>query len=281
MAQNHILLLGAHGKISQLMIPLLLARSWSVTALIRDPKQTEDIMNTRSKIPSSTKNPGTLNVLVHSLADIKTSKDAASVIDKVKGVNWIVWSAGAGGKGGPEMTNKIDRDAAIAFAHAATHNDAIQRYLTVSACTSRRKPAPWWNEDEAKAVKQAADSIAVYTQAKLDADECLTVWGEERRARDKGFKYVVLRPGMLSDDPAGGKVQLGHARGRGKVPREDVAVTAVEMLENGANGWFDLLEGEEGIQQAVRRVMETKEMAIEGESVEEMKETAKKFSSKW
>ncbi|KFY31670.1 hypothetical protein V494_07926, partial [Pseudogymnoascus sp. VKM F-4513 (FW-928)] len=70
----HILLLGAHGKIALQLLPLLLSRSWSVTALIRDSSQTSEILATR---PSTAK--GTLDVLVDSLDAIRTQADATRV----------------------------------------------------------------------------------------------------------------------------------------------------------------------------------------------------------
>lgn len=107
------------------------------------------------------------------------------------------------------------------------------------------------------------------------ADEALTVWGEERREEDKNFNYIVLEPGILSDEPAKGRVQLGKP-GKGWVSREDAARTAPELLDKGANGRFDLLESEE-IKEAVERVVRGGVSAVEGESVEEMKEIARRF----
>lgn len=54
----------------------------------------------------------------------------------------------------------------------------------------------------------------------------------------------------------------------------------MELLDKGANGWFDLLEGEE-IKEALERVVREGVNAVEGESMEEMKETAKRFESSW
>ncbi|OBT49590.1 hypothetical protein VE04_10096, partial [Pseudogymnoascus sp. 24MN13] len=172
----HILLLGAHGKIALQLLPLLLTRSWSVTALIRDPSQTAAILAT--KPPSAT---GTLDVLVDSLDAIRTTADATRVLDKSR-ADWVVRAAGAAGKGGADRTNAVDRDAAIAFARAA----AGERE---EACGA------WWSKEAAEKVKKAADSLAVYSAAKLEADEVLTVVGEERRREDKGFSYIILRPG--------------------------------------------------------------------------------------
>ncbi|KFY93248.1 hypothetical protein V498_04520 [Pseudogymnoascus sp. VKM F-4517 (FW-2822)] len=262
----HILLLGAHGKIALQLLPLLLSRSWSVTALIRDSAQTQAILAT--KPPSTT---GTLDVLVDSLDAIRTTSDATRVLEKSR-ADWVVWSAGAGGKGGPDRTNAVDRDAAIAFARAAAASGQVKKFLLISALSVRRHPAPWWSPDAAAAVKKAADSLAVYTAAKLEADEVLTVVGEERRKKDKGFSYIILRPGALTDDAAKGKVLFGRTEGPGKVPRGDVARVAAEVLGvEGANGWYDLLEGEGKLEEEVGRVVREGKDAVEGEKIEEMK----------
>ena len=299
MTQPHILLLGAHGKVSRKMIPLFLAKKWNVTALIRKDDQRDGILKLASeKEVTAVPEPGKLDVLVHSLADVKTSKDAQSVIDKVKGVDWIVWSAGAGSGQENEpkevknaRTNAIDRDAAIAFAHAATHNDQIKRYLTISALSSRRYLPTWWTSEETEKITTMANIIGVYTKAKLLADECLTAWGEERQKRDKDFKYVVLRPGGLVDDymdpkwkgQVQGKIQLGQTKYEfGKsIMRQDVAETAEELLAQGANGWFDLLAGKkDNITEAVEKAIASKESAIDGEDKAKMKESAENADRK-
>lgn len=98
MGSHHVLLLGGHGKISQYLTPLLLQRSWTVTSVIRNPDQVSAI----KKLGEN--QGGSLNVLVRSLDDIKTQDQAKSVIDEVK-PDYVVWSAGAGGKGGPERVS--------------------------------------------------------------------------------------------------------------------------------------------------------------------------------
>ena len=69
MAHN-ILLIGGHGKVSQILTPLLLARSWNVTSLIRSPGKTSTIV----KLGEG--QPGKLSVLVSSLEEIKSESDA-------------------------------------------------------------------------------------------------------------------------------------------------------------------------------------------------------------
>lgn len=82
-----ILLIGGHGKVSLLLTPMLLARSWHVTSLIRDPSQSEDITS-RAK-----GQPGKLDLLVRSLEDVKSDSDAQKILDEVK-PDYVVWSAG-------------------------------------------------------------------------------------------------------------------------------------------------------------------------------------------
>ncbi|TVY67499.1 UPF0659 protein, partial [Lachnellula suecica] len=200
--QPHILLLGGHGKVSQLLTPKLLSRSWTVTSLIRSPSQ-------RSTIEALGANqPGKLNIHIASLQDIKSQSDAQKILDEVK-PTWVVWSAGAGGKGGAEMTNAIDRDACIAFIRASVATPSITKFLLVSALSERRARASWWNdEDYALVQKMNTEIMPAYYKAKLAADETLTVLARERG----GFGYIVLRPGGLSDKKEMGKVQLGKTK---------------------------------------------------------------------
>ena len=133
MSSPRVLLLGGHGKVSQLLTPLLLQKGWSVTSLIRKPEQENDILSLASKLPDTGTKPGTLDVLVDSLEAIQTEKDAKRVLAKVR-PEIVIWSAGAGGKGGPEMTKKIDEISAKAFASAAVadQGSGVRKFLMVS-----------------------------------------------------------------------------------------------------------------------------------------------------
>ena len=87
----HILLLGGHGKVSLLLTPLLLARSWHVTSVVRNADHRKDIEQAAG---SENLTKGKLNVLVDSLEEVKSEGDAKGVIEKAGGVDWVVWSAG-------------------------------------------------------------------------------------------------------------------------------------------------------------------------------------------
>lgn len=87
MSSRHVLVLGGHGKIAQLLTPLLLQRSWTVTSVIRSADQQDTI----KKLGDGQK--GKLNVLLRSLEDVQSEEQASSILDEVK-PDYVVWSAG-------------------------------------------------------------------------------------------------------------------------------------------------------------------------------------------
>ncbi len=44
------------------------------------------------------------------------------------------------------------------------------------------------------------------------------------------MRYVILRPGALTDDPASGRVEIALSVPRGEIAREDVARVISEFL---------------------------------------------------
>lgn len=92
---HNVLVLGGFGKVAQLLTPLLLQRAWNVTSIIRNPDQVAHLEKLQEN------HSGRLNVLVRSIEDTKNEAQAKSLIDEVK-PDYVVWSAGAGGKGAPE-----------------------------------------------------------------------------------------------------------------------------------------------------------------------------------
>ncbi|KAF2121125.1 hypothetical protein BDV96DRAFT_484289 [Lophiotrema nucula] len=276
---HKILLIGGHGKVSQLLTPLLLARSWNVTSMIRSPDQKDTI----EKLGKG--QPGKLDVLVASVEDVKSEGDAQKILEQVK-PDWVVWSAGAGGRGGAPRTNAIDRDAAIAFTKASIHTPSIKKFLTVSYLSSRRNKPSWWSdEDWASAQKVNNEVLPTYYKAKVAADEVLTVLAKKRFDEEASngvpekdrFYGISLRPGTLGDEKAGG-VQFGKIGSRGKASRATVAEAIAAVLETeNARGWYDMLDGDENISEAVKRVVREKVDSVDDEDFEAMKETASKL----
>lgn len=95
MAPHNVLILGGHGKIAQILTQNLIRRSWNVTSVIRTAEQVPEIESLAQG------HPGTLSVLVRSLEEIRSDAEASAVLDETN-PDMVVWSAGAGGKGGPE-----------------------------------------------------------------------------------------------------------------------------------------------------------------------------------
>ncbi|KAL8761286.1 MAG: hypothetical protein Q9184_002581 [Pyrenodesmia sp. 2 TL-2023] len=257
---KRVLLLGGHGKVSLHLTPLLVSNSWRVTSVIRDASQKEDVLSTVKK------NPELINVLVSSLEDVKSQADAKNIIDQSK-ASCIVWSAGAGGKGGPERTQAIDRDSCIHFIKAAASTSSVTKFLLVSYLGSRRNKAPWWSDEEWTATEAVNNEVLKdYYPAKLAADESLTA----AAGRSKHLQAIILRPGSLTDAEAVGKVSLGRTKARGSISRADVAAVAARLLDVDIEGpftWLDLLEGDESVTDAVKRVVEDRVNCIEGEDM--------------
>ncbi|KAK7718514.1 hypothetical protein SLS64_002469 [Diaporthe eres] len=245
---KHVLVLGGHGKISQLLTPILLKKSWTVTSIIRTEEQIPAI----KKLGESLQ--GKLNVLVRSIEEVKSESQAKSILDEVN-PDYVFWSAGAGGRGGAERTFAVDRDAAIHFIKASANTPSITRFLNISYLDSRRNKPSWWNDDDWKAAEEVNHKILPnYYIAKLAADEALY---QESARRGSGFVGINLRPGTLSTEPAG-KVELGKTgTSRGKVSRESVAQVSAALLEAEGvrNSWVDLLDGDEEVGAAVQRVV--------------------------
>ena len=91
------------------------------------------------------------------------------------------------------------------------------------------------------------------------------------------FAGISLRPGTLTDKPAGG-VTVGRVNSRGDTSRATVAETVVAVLATeGARGWIDVLDGDENASAGVKRLVEIGIDNVEGEDLEDQKERASKL----
>ncbi|CAK7198685.1 hypothetical protein SEUCBS139899_001349 [Sporothrix eucalyptigena] len=262
---HHVLLLGGHGKVARLLTPLLLQRSWTVTSVIRSPDQIPTI-EALAPDAAARKN---LIVLVHSLEDLVQSQaQAQALLDQVR-PDYVVWSAGAGGRGGPSRTLAIDRDAATHIIDAAAASSFVTRFLMVSYVSSRRTKPTWWDDANWANAEHVNNTVLpTYYQAKIAADEAL-YRASVRRNKTSPFAGINLRPGTLTDEPAG-PVELGRTKGsRGPVSRASVARAADLLLAHPdtKTAWVDLLDGTEDPEAAVDRVVKDHVDAIEGEPV--------------
>lgn len=258
---RHVLLVGGHGKIAQLLTPILLAGSWTVTSLIRAQEQVSAIE--RLAIPGK----GSLRVLVRSIEDISSQDSAKAILDEVR-PDAVVFAAGAGGKGDPSRTDAIDRDAASHLARASAAHSSVSRFILISYLASRRQRPSWWDPSAWSDAEAVNKQLARYYQAKIVADEVLY---ESGVAAGPSFAAVSLRPGTLTEDAAG-PIELGRTKGaKGSSSRATVAEVLAALLEVQGlkTSWLDLLDGQEETKAAVDRVVREGVDDAEGDPVYE------------
>ena len=151
--------------------------------------------------------------------------------DAVAGSDAVVFAAGAGPGSGPARKRTVDYGGAERLIEAAISH-GIKRYLIVSSIRANR-PESW------------SDEMRPYFEAKGEADKLLM---------ESGLDYTIVRPGMLTDDPGTGKVEIGDLEAGGSVTRDDVAAVLAECLtaDNTIGKAFDLINGDTSISDAVR-----------------------------
>lgn len=186
----------------------------------------------------------------------------------------------SGGKDGRKRTYAIEQDACRHFIRAATALPQVNTFLMTSLIGARRDRAPWWTDAEwerLRATRYVSGVRRYYGAANLAADECLTA---AARKRGSGFRALVLRLGSLTDEKKEEKVALGKTRAIGTVGRTAVTRVAVELLERAkTSAWLDLLEGDETVEDAVKRVVDEGVDCIEGEDVEALMEREAKIDA--
>ncbi|MCD9032974.1 NAD(P)H-binding protein [Luteimonas sp. Y-2-2-4F] len=191
-----VFIVGGAGQVGRRLAQRLAARGHAARALHRAPAQAAEL-----EVLGATPVAGDLRQL-----------DAAGLAALLAGSDAVVFSAGAGGKGGPELTDAID-GRGLELAVAATRQAGIRRFLLVSAFP------------EAARGRHVSDTFEHYIAVKKRADVHLV---------DSGLDWVILRPGTLTDAPGTGRVRAGLAIPYGEVPRDDVAATLLELVERPA-----------------------------------------------
>lgn len=133
----------------------------------------------------------------------------------------------------------------------------------VSFTGSRVNKAPWYSDADWADYLKIRAKLQRYSDAKIAADEVLYLEGKKR----SDFAAINLRPGTLTDEPAG-KVELGRLKTpSGKSSRASVAQLAALLLDNKdvKSAWLDMLDGNEDPDVAVQRVVKEGIDDAEGE----------------
>lgn len=209
---------GGSGKVSRHLARQLSTRGHKPQSLHRDATQAEEL-----KALGATPVYGDLLQLdTVELARLMADSDV------------VVFSAGAGGKGGAQMTNAVDGDGLV-LTVAAAMTAGIRRFVLVSAFP------------EAGRGKAVSETFENYMAVKKRADVHLA-------ATD--LDWVILRPGTLLDTPGTGKVRAGLAIPYGGIPRADVAAALVEIIEHPEVNRIiiELTQGDTPVAQAVQQL---------------------------
>ena len=212
-----VLVVGANGQIGQHLIQLLKENNeHTVKAMVRKEEQAAAFE--RLGIETA-------------IADLEGSVD--EIAEAAKGCDAIVFTAGSGGHTGADKTLLVDLDGAVKTIESA-EKIGIKRFIMVSALQAHRREN--WNE-----------KIRPYYVAKHYADRIL---------EQSSLTYTIIRPGGLLNEPGTGKVSAAENLDRGSIPREDVAKTIVEALneEQTFNRAFDLVSGENPISDALKKI---------------------------
>lgn len=235
---------GGSGKVAQHLTRILVSNSYKVHSLIRSESQVQPLTSIGAQ------------PIVQSVEDASVA-ELVSTLKSTK-PDVVIWSAGAGGKGGPSRTNAVDNEAAVKSFDACAQA-GIKRYIMVSALDNRdrkNKPVPeWYNDEDLARSDKSHGAIGAYYDAKLAADKDLVTNNGKR-----GLEYTIVRPGGLSMDPATGKCAAGKIHITPTISREDVAQIVYECIKNeGTKGLaFDCVGGDEDISTAVARVAKDK-----------------------
>lgn len=213
-----IFIIGAAGNIGRRLSKTLADKGHAVRALYRKPEQEQTLRQAGAEPVS-----GNL-----------TELDATTLAAYMKGSDVVVFTAGAGGKGGPEMTNAVDGEG-LKTAVAAATQAGVSRFLLVSAFP------------EAGRGKTISDTFENYMRVKKEADVALA---------QSELDWVILRPGTLVDDSGTGLIQAGPAIPYGDIPRDDVAATLAEIIEQPdvSRVIIELTAGDVPVRQAVEKI---------------------------
>ncbi|WP_069386173.1 SDR family oxidoreductase [Cellulosimicrobium cellulans] len=197
-----VAVIGAHGKVARLLLPVLVDQGVDVRGLVRLEEQLPFVREVGGE-------PVLLDV---------EHASTEQIAEALQGADAVVWSAGAGG-GNRDRTYAVDRDAAIRSIDAA-RAAGVRRYVMVS----------WIGSVPEHGVPEDAAFFA-YADAKFAADDHL---------RGTDLDWTIVGPGTLTDDdPTGAITVLGDddetpQGAASRVSRADVAMVVAEVLRTPA-----------------------------------------------
>jgi uncharacterized protein YbjT (DUF2867 family) len=194
---SRIAIVGGHGNIARLLIPLLAAAGHQPVALVRNADYRAELEGLGAEV-------GILDI----------EQDGADAFAAAfAGSEAIVFAAGGGPDGNLERKRTVDLEGSLKSIEGAKVA-GIQRFVQISAI----------NVDEPVSAG-AGEVWNAYVEAKRDADIAL-------RASD--LDWTIIRPGALTDEAPTGRIRLAEKVDRGPIPRADVAALIAASLDSPA-----------------------------------------------
>lgn len=207
------LVIGANGQIGRMFCRKTHQAGFPLRAMVREPGQATWFQE-----------QGIETVV----ADLEADFQGA-----LHGCDQVVFSAGAGAKGGPDKTLLVDLYGAIRTVEFA-RDQGIQRLIMVSAM---RSMVP----------QSAPEFLRPYAAAKFAADHYLMT---------SGLPYLILLPGRLTDESASRRIRTIRDESLPiTVSRENVAECLLAALRyhNLRNQQIILLDGDDDIDETFAR----------------------------
>jgi uncharacterized protein YbjT (DUF2867 family) len=215
----NVFILGITGGTGSRMARLLIDQEHSVSGLYRHPRQIEKLEEMG------------VGTFAGDIATISVQELARAVSD----TEVVVFTAGAGDQDDESMIDAVDYGGVkktIAAMRMAGHS----RLLLISVFP------------EAAREQCLGASFEHYISAKKKADVEVV---------NSGLDWIILRPSSLKDDPGTGQVSLGLANFHTEITRDDLASTAVALLNAPeiSKKILEVTEGDQPIASAVSALL--------------------------
>jgi uncharacterized protein YbjT (DUF2867 family) len=194
---TRIAIVGGHGKIARLLVPVLADAGHQPVALVRNPDYTAELEQLGAEV---------------SLLDIEKAGED-DFAQAFAGAGAVVFAAGGGADGNVARKKTVDLGGSLKSIAGAT-TAGVRRFVQISAM----------GVDEPVG-DDVENGWRAYVDAKRDADVAL---------RDSDLDWTIIRPGALTDDDPTGQVELAATVGRSQVPRADVAAVIAAVVDDAA-----------------------------------------------
>jgi uncharacterized protein YbjT (DUF2867 family) len=209
-----VAVIGASGKVGQLLVPALVAAGSEVTGVVRRPEAAEAVTAA-----------GGRPVLI----DLEDA--GADLAGALEGADVVVWVAGANVATGQDHSDRVDRDANLRAIQAA-QGAGVARWVQVSSLYADR-------------IDAAPPVLQPFLRNKAVADDALT-----RSAMD----WTIVRAAGITDGEATGQFAAATSgMGYAQIIRADLAAALADIATQSLapRRAFDLSNGDSPLSDAL------------------------------